>query len=143
MSHLTGVLALTVAVAASATVPGEAILEGRLLAPCCYTQTLDVHESPMATELRAEIRSRLTAGESPRAIENDFAERYGERVRAVPRDREPRAGAFLVAVTVMVAAGIALGALVRRWRRTPSEPRPALAAGRDELDDRIDDELRD
>ena len=56
----------------------------RLRAPCCWQQTLDVHASPIAAELRAEIRTRVAAGEDVPTIEADLVQRYGERVRAVP-----------------------------------------------------------
>jgi len=124
--------------------PGEAIVEGRLLAPCCYLQTLDVHESPMAAELRLEVRKRLAAGESPEAVEDDFASRYGERVRAVPKGRDPRGSMFLAVTGVLVAAGLGLAALVRRWRRTTIDTATApVSEGRDPLDERIDAELRE
>lgn len=126
--------------------PGEAIVEGRLLAPCCYTQTLDVHESPMATELRLEVRTRLAAGESPEAVEDDFAARYGEKVRAVPKGTDPRGSMFLVAIGALVAAGLGLGLVVRRWRRTPPDAPDAPARTterRDAFDERIDAELRE
>jgi cytochrome c-type biogenesis protein CcmH len=127
--------------------PGEAIVEGRLLAPCCYMQTLDVHESPLATELRLEVRQRLAAGEAPTVIEDDFAARYGERVRAVPKGRDPRGNMFAVAIGVLLATALALGLLVRRWRRTPGDPPgPSLAVAsgeRDRFDDRVDELLHD
>jgi cytochrome c-type biogenesis protein CcmH len=123
--------------------PGEAIVEGRLLAPCCYMQTLDVHESPMATQLRLEVRTRLAAGELPAAIEDDFASRFGEKVRAVPRGREPRGSMFLVAIGALVAAAIGLGLLVRRWRHTPLDAPRAASEPRDAFDERIDAELRE
>lgn len=138
-----GALAQPVASALGSAAPGEAIVEGRLLAPCCYMQTLDVHESPIATELRLEVRTRLAAGESPEAIEDDFAVRYGERVRAVPRGRDPRVGMFLIAISLLVAAAIALGVLVRRWRRTPLDAPRAVSERRDAYDERIDAELRE
>src|SRR5512140_1121487 len=65
-------------------VPGAERLEGRLLAPCCWAQTLDIHGSEIANTLRREIRTRLKAGESPDAIEQSLVARYGERIRAVP-----------------------------------------------------------
>ena len=49
--------------------PGERALEGRLLAPCCYQGTLDVHESESAAALRMRIRGRLHAGETVEAVE--------------------------------------------------------------------------
>jgi cytochrome c-type biogenesis protein CcmH len=69
-------------------VPGAERLEGRLLAPCCWAQTLDIHGSEIANSLRREIRTRLKAGEQPEAIEQSLVARYGERMRAVP-DRVP------------------------------------------------------
>src|SRR3954469_16801607 len=62
-----------------AYVEGAARLEGRIMAPCCWMQTIDIHGSPIAEELRSEIRKRLRAGESPDAIEASFVQRYGEK----------------------------------------------------------------
>ncbi|WP_394828786.1 cytochrome c-type biogenesis protein CcmH [Pendulispora albinea] len=133
--------------------PGEAILEGRLIAPCCWTQTLDMHESPLATELRAEIRERLGRGELSEAIEDDLAARFGERIRAVPKTgRDPRAAISIGGSLVMLVSAIGVLWLVRGWTRRqpggklPFGPRPAAAAAttaaRDEYDDRLEDELR-
>lgn len=133
-----------VAAAASAEgAPGEAMLEGRLLAPCCWIQTLDVHESPLATELRAEIHERLHRGEAAGTIEDDLVSRYGERIRAVPKGQDPRATVSLASAAVMLLSAIGLLWLVRRWIR-PLGPRRALAApaAHDAFDDRLDDELR-
>lgn len=57
-------------------------LERRLLAPCCWRETLDVHTSPLTTQLRAELRARLAAGESAQLIEDHLVVRYGPRLRA-------------------------------------------------------------
>ena len=126
--------------------PGEAILEGRLIAPCCWTQTLDMHESPIATELRAEIRERLGHGENADTIEDDLAARYGERIRAVPKGRDPRATISIGGGLVMLVSAAGLLWLVRRWTQRRPGPKGALAArpatARDEYDDRLEDELR-
>ncbi|MBW2455015.1 MAG: cytochrome c-type biogenesis protein CcmH [Deltaproteobacteria bacterium] len=127
-----------------APVPGQRALEGRLLAPCCYKQTLDIHDGPVPRELRAEIRRRLLAGESPEAIERSLIERYGERIIAVSADSPVRY------VTAALLALIALAgvALVLGWRRwvakapAPGESEPA-DDGRDRYDEQLDAELRD
>src|SRR5689334_14788388 len=67
-------------------VPGAAALEGRIMAPCCWTQTIDIHGSEISTELRQEIRRRLRAGETTDAIQASLVERYGPRILAVPAD---------------------------------------------------------
>jgi len=128
--------------------PGEAILEGRLIAPCCWTQTLDMHESPLASELRAEIHERLGRGENPEAIEDELAARFGEGIRAVPKGRDPRVAISFASAGAMFASAIGLLWLLRRWTRRPAgrpigAPMPAHTAhARDLYDDRLEDELR-
>lgn len=70
------------AAATHATEQGARELERRLLAPCCWRETLDVHTSPLTTQLRAEIRTRMAAGEGAEQIERDLIARYGPRLRA-------------------------------------------------------------
>ncbi|MGC4063079.1 MAG: cytochrome c-type biogenesis protein CcmH [Polyangiaceae bacterium] len=131
-------------------VPGAERLEGRLLAPCCWNQTLDVHGSEIAYALRREIRTRLKAGESPDAIESSLIERYGSRLRAVP-DRVPLEGAAVVGLSGLFVAAGGLVVLLVRWRRRrtasdlPSvDPAEAERLGKasDGLDARLDAELR-
>lgn len=92
-----------------------AALYERILVPCCWTQTLDVHESELSDQLRDEIAERLDSGESALVIEDDLASRFGERVRAVPRGRDPRQGAAWFAMGAMAVALLALVVVVRRW----------------------------
>ncbi|MGK3967721.1 cytochrome c-type biogenesis protein CcmH [Sorangium sp. So ce118] len=129
----------------STPAPGERALEGRLLAPCCWDQTLDIHESEVTRELRREIRERLRRGEAVDAVEQDLVARYGDRIRATPSS-----GVLgKVALGMMLAIAVTfLGvfALLRSWRRSAAEPAPsnvAIAAPvRDEYDERLDEELR-
>lgn len=87
----------------------------RLIAPCCWTQTLDIHDSDVATELRVEIVHRLRQGEPPAAIESDLAGRYGERIRAVPAGRDPRQTMALVVFAVLVLGLLMLVRAGRGW----------------------------
>jgi cytochrome c-type biogenesis protein CcmH len=129
-------------------VEGATSLEARLLAPCCWNQTLDMHGSEVASDLRREIRRRLAAGESSAAIEADIVERYGEKIRAVPPGSPLGKTASILAIA-MGAAGVSAIFLLLRWRRRSaaavaqekSEHRKAGADKRDRLDDQIDAEL--
>ncbi len=146
---LSPVAALSANAAESEGVRGAARLEARLLAPCCWTQTLDVHDSEISVELRREIRARLRAGESADAIEDDLVARYGERIRAASKGHEIGAPIPVVVGLGMAATGVALAALLRRWRRASSltaapSPKGPLAGGGegDRYDEKLDEELR-
>jgi len=128
------------------TDPGE--VYGRLIAPCCWNQTLDIHDSEIATQLRVEIAERLKHGETSLVIEDDMARRFGERIRAVPRASDPRQSMALMVVSVMVLALLGLFALALRWTRRraqladPHGEEAALAAELiAEYDARLDSEL--
>jgi len=135
---------------ATMEVPGERAIQGRLIAPCCWNQTLDSHESPLADQLRAEIRTRLRGGESAAAIEADIVSRYGDRVRAVPHNHDTRGSVPLMVGAAMLASVLLLARLALRWVRRGNAPAPEAAAPaqsaadartRDDYDARVDDEL--
>jgi cytochrome c-type biogenesis protein CcmH len=130
-------------------VPGAAYLEGRIRAPCCWNQTIDIHGSEPSNELRREIRRRLRAGESKEAIEASLVERFGERILAVPPS-SPLKSVAVVLLLVMVAAGGGAFVLLRRWRARGAETNAAkrvakVTASSDEskkLEARLDAELK-
>jgi len=135
----------------SEVVEGAAALEGRIRAPCCWTQTLDIHGSEISNELRREIRRRLKAGESSDAIQADFVKRYGEKILAVPPGNPLKDVGVLLSLA-FGAAGIGLGAMLLRWRKRSEAQRAAALdaepkgkkgkkAARDAYDDQIDAEL--
>ncbi len=122
--------------------PGEAALQARLIAPCCWNQTLDIHESEIATELRAEIHARLAGGEKSATIEDDLARRFGARIRAVPPGRDVRGDLSIgVGIAALLFGGL-LVMMVRGWIRRAPKVEPLPPATRTEEDARLDDELR-
>jgi cytochrome c-type biogenesis protein CcmH len=127
-------------------IAGADRLEGRLLAPCCWNQTLDIHTSEIALDLRKEIRRRLRAGETPDAIEADIRARYGDKILAVPVGSPLKKVAVAMSVGIVVA-GAGAGWMLLRWRRRSQDARRdakqrlAGKEGRDEYDARIDAEL--
>ncbi len=126
-------------------VPGASVLEGRLLAPCCWNQTLDIHGSPSGNALRKEIRQRLKKGESVDAIEEAIVQRYGEKIRAVPKGSPLQGFATVLALSFGVAGGLSVWMLLR-WRRRRSvalaeAPKKKPSGKRDRFDDALDAEL--
>jgi cytochrome c-type biogenesis protein CcmH len=125
-------------------VPGASAIEGRLMAPCCWTQTIDIHDSEISISMRHEIRRRLRNGESAEAIQASFVQRYGPKILAVQAN-SPLKGVFIGLSIVMGGAGIASALMIGRWRKQSKGPKAELPTGdgRDKWDEKLDAELRD
>jgi cytochrome c-type biogenesis protein CcmH len=124
-------------------VPGAAELEGKIIAPCCWNQSIDIHGSEVSTQLRREIRERLKKGESVATIEASLVGRYGEKIVAVKPGSRLGSTAVLLAIG-MGAAGVFALSLLRRWRdqsKPASKPEASTPAASAALDARVDAEL--
>jgi cytochrome c-type biogenesis protein CcmH len=126
-------------------VPGAAALEGKILAPCCWNQTVDIHGSELSNQIRHEIRSRLRAGESPDTITASFVSRYGPKILAMREDSSLPSIALTVLIVIGVA-GVAGVFMLKRWRAASASGKPSKSkrdeASNDRLDARLDAELR-
>lgn len=126
-------------------VPGASAIEGRLMAPCCWTQTIDIHDSQISLSMRHEIRRRLRNGESADAIEASFVERYGPKIMAVQPNSQLK-NVFIGLSVVMGGAGVAAVMMLGRWRKQTAAARGNATASegpRDQWDDKLDAELKD
>lgn len=130
-------------------VEGASRLEGRIIAPCCWNQTIDIHGSEPSYQLRREIRRRLKAGESADTIEASLVQRYGAKILAVP-DASPLSSLATLLAVGFGGAGVAAYFMLKRWTRagaaSTKASKKADAAGgaepkRDALDERLDREL--
>jgi cytochrome c-type biogenesis protein CcmH len=145
LAILIGLAAACSAKAPTTSEEAQRALERRLLAPCCWRQSLEDHDSPVAGALRAEIARRLAAGEPPAAIEADLVARHGDRIRALPPGGDPRwiVGALLVVALAGTLIGIGLHVRPRRPRRAGAvaEVAPDHSPERERYEQRLDDEL--
>src|SRR5512134_3589387 len=149
-SLATLVLALAAAaVVTAADVERDArVIETMLVAPCCFTQQVSLHQSAAAAEVRQDIRRRLGAGESQEQILQAYVQRYGKRILV-----QPPAEGFDRMLYILPPVGFVLtaGVVVLLVRRFASAAPSGGAAGADGTgvarDDgyasRLDDQLRD
>ncbi len=101
----------------------QLVTEQRLMCPQCTSTRLDVCDRPICLDMKADIASRLRAGESSDSIVAGYRSAYGERV--VPGSTADRFG--VLAPGLLVAAGLL--ALGIAFRRRAGIARPAGSAG--------------
>ncbi len=95
-------------------------LDQTFIAPCCFTNTLAEHRSPVAEELRQEIRAILAGGATETQVVDAFVAKYGERILAAPKPQGFNLLAYVLPA-VAVAVGLLIFAVFMR-RRGPHPP---------------------
>ena len=137
-------LAVSALAALGAAAPGPTVTEDQVREVaanlrCVVCQSLSVADSPSETanQMRAIVRERLVAGETPEQVTAYFVEKYGTLILLAP----PRRG-FDLLVWVVPFAGLVLGLVLailamRRWRR-----RSAGAAPPDAVDEATNARIR-
>lgn len=103
-------------------------IDGMLMAPCCFANTLAEHHSPIAAEMKQQVRAMIASGSTEDEVLAAFLDRYGERILAAPLVQGFNWMAYLLPVAAL-AAGCALIGLMLRGRRstlttTPLAPMP-------------------
>jgi cytochrome c-type biogenesis protein CcmH len=119
-------------------------IESELVAPCCWSQQVSVHNSPAADAIRADIRTRLDAGEAHQQILDAYVAQYGKAILVEPPARGGTLALYVGPPVALVATAVLLVALVRRFsRRASAEPRSLSSdrAGDPRLAAALDDEL--
>ncbi len=116
-------------------------VESRLLAPCCYTQSIAVHGSDIAVQMRGEVAEMVAHGETEEQIVSHYRNIYGERILIVP---DGLTGRILFSVPLLTSA---LGCLVlfvclQRMLRSGRE-RPATIVDQAMHEVKVDKALRD
>ena len=81
------ILALTLVNMASLSIAQTAQIqkvEKRLLAPCCYTQSIAEHGSDIAVQMRGEVTEMVADGKSEKEIVDHYKNIYGDGILIVP-----------------------------------------------------------
>ena len=97
-------------------------IQDRFLAPCCWQQSVAVHDSDIAKQMRAEIASMAADGKNEEQIVDVYVARYGERIL-----REPRGANWLWSIMVPTVS-ITLATAGLLWFIRRQLKKPALAA---------------
>lgn len=140
------ILAALAGQAAAAPVDENTVREVGEELRCVVCQSLSVADSPSETanQMRAIIRERLAAGQTPEQIKAYFVDKYGLWILLAP----PRQGFSLLVWVVpfggLLAGLVLVAVLVTRWSRRPRIAETSPSAIVDEsMRRRINRELAD
>ncbi len=146
-------VALLLALALAPAVPADGIerearaIEHMLIAPCCFTQTVAVHQSQAAADVRQDVRARLTAGQTRQQILDAYVAQFGNRILAEPPAKGFSLTLYVLPVVILLGSGMLVAAIVRRFSRTQpaiaGDYPPPVDAATDAERERLEDELRD
>lgn len=108
--------ALASLLAMAQTTPRERALQEKLVAACCWNESIAFHRSETAAEMRAELKNMIDAGLSDQVILQRFQEKYSSRVLIEPQGSK---SLFIYSVPAALTAVSAVGLLwlIRRWVR--------------------------
>ncbi len=99
----------------SALAAQTAAVASTLRCPVCQGESLEDSPSQLAQQMRAVVRDRLRAGETPDEVRAYFVSRYGEWILLEPTMKGLNVLLYVIPV-LLVVGGLALVAfLVRRW----------------------------
>jgi cytochrome c-type biogenesis protein CcmH len=135
------VLALVCSSAALAGPPRQADLEAEIVCPTCHT-TLDMSNSPIATRMKAFIRTSIAEGKSAAQIKAALVDQFGPGVLAEPPKRGFDLLAWLLPLAALALGAVVVAGLAWTWsRRRDDEAVETEAALDPDLERRVDEEL--
>jgi cytochrome c-type biogenesis protein CcmH/NrfF len=93
-------------------------LEHAVLAPCCYTESVAIHQSEIALKIRMEIAKSVAAGKPDQEILDTYAGLYGSKVLVDPRTM-PRGLTPFFPWLVLILGVFLVALVLKRWRTVP------------------------
>lgn len=96
-------------------------LSAQLRCPVCQGTSLKDSPSELAQQMRAIIRSRLEAGETPAQVRQYFVSKYGEWILLQPEAKGFNLLVYLLPVLGLLGGALIIFGAVRRWTASPDE----------------------
>jgi len=110
-------------------------IEGKIMAPCCMANTVAEHYSPIAGQIRQEIREKLREGQTSDQILAFYAAEYGDQILAMPAAKGFNLVVWLVPMVFLLVGPGVIYLVLRGWKAkeavVPATPAGAAAAAID------------
>jgi cytochrome c-type biogenesis protein CcmH len=133
-------LVLAAPATAASPRPSAAELETELVCPVCH-ETLDESDSPVANQMKAEIRRRIAQGWTKQQILDEMVANYGTGVLSTPAKHGFDLLAWVLPIGGALVGVAALAAAARYWSSSRGGPPPPGPGLDPEMEQRIDEEL--
>ena len=91
-------------------------IAGKLMSPCCWTQTVDVHTSDISQEMQQEIRDLLRSGKKKDEIIAHYVSLYGTRILAIPPASGFNLAVFVLPSLFFILGGWSVFYVVKHWK---------------------------
>jgi cytochrome c-type biogenesis protein CcmH len=116
-------LCLILAAAAWAQEPAERerALQNKLVAVCCWNESIAFHRSDTALQMRMELHRLIEEGRTDAEILGWFKSKYTERVLMEPEGTKSTVAYALPVVITLLGLGLVV-LLLRRWTRAGAVP---------------------
>jgi cytochrome c-type biogenesis protein CcmH/NrfF len=118
----------------------------RCMCGTCARDLLSTCSCSDADQARDALRRKIQQGETNDQIILEYAQQYGAEALAIPPNTGGMRAIYAVPLVAFAAGGAGIIVLIRRWRGKGDDPKKKKTAEqtkRDDLDDRLDEELRD
>jgi cytochrome c-type biogenesis protein CcmH len=86
-----------------------------LRCPVCQGESIQDSPASLAREMRAVVKDRLRAGETPEQIKAYFVGRYGEWILLEPTTKGLNLALYILPVALVLGGLTLVVVLVRRW----------------------------
>ena len=120
-------------------------ITSQLIAPCCWSETVDVHKSAASLEVRDAVVKMLQNGQSEDAIKAAMVAQYGERILATPKMEGFNYFIFILPILALLIGGYIVWEYLKRPETEPKvskENKAPLSKTTDAYDSRIEQELK-
>jgi cytochrome c-type biogenesis protein CcmH len=97
-------------------------LSAQLRCMVCQNESIDDSEASLARDIRAIVRTKITAGESDEAIKTFLVQRYGEFILLKPPLKIETVVLWCAPLLLLLAGGTAIYLAVRRRKGAVSTP---------------------
>lgn len=94
-------------------------ITSKLIAPCCWSETADLHKSPAARKVQQFVLRELQTGSTPEKIKAALVAQYGERILATPKLEGFNYFIFILPVAALLFGGLIVWGYLNRSQTGP------------------------